>query len=268
MNSRLDTDTVASKSEEFFDETRTQDIFLLRGDGKKVTRIEYRDYRYYDGKNGAEKLGWLNKEGGHQFFKAENGGDPINLMGPALTKVTEENLKTIDLPAHLVDSGFKPETGYLLDLRLIQLNRLRSNASHGHIENLEWDEKLDISPDQFPFGLGGFNIPIEQLKIIPKNENLYIISWDNPLKVRSIVNIYPYKLSYLSSSFLDSLNFGEPRNAKDDDDKSELEHCEDVLTKYYGAAGVQIGTINPLDLGIPHMVGLACYVANLNSFIK
>lgn len=268
MNSKLNSDSSVSVSENFSDESRTQDIFLLRGDSKRVTRVTFENYRNYNKNKGAKQLAWFNQDNQHQFFCTKSGGDPINLIGPALTKVTEADLEHSVLPNELHEAGFKPETGYLLDLRLIQINRLRPTLNEGGIVAVELDHPLENKLEQPPEASTDIHIPVEQLKKIPDNENLYIISWDNPLKARSIDNVYAYKLSYLSAEYLDSLDYGELENKAKGLELKELEHCKHVLTDYYNNAGVQVGTINPLDTGLPHLVGLACYVANLNSFIK
>ena len=314
---------------------RSQDIYIIRQGEEKATLIEYENYApdLPDSSDAtvivdtdkAITLEWFsNKDSYHHFFTTPNGYYPVNLTGPVLTKVIDWNLDTANYPPGVDRSMLKP--GYLLDLRFLQLNRVHAlqldipvevpeseyDTPIGYIKGINASQ-LDSLPHPSSKSYDG-HVPLEylcQLKEL-NEENLYIVSWKNPLLVRDINKFYPYQITYLSADKLDNIDkskqyefdssqkeidldeikllsllnisnlmeeFFDPSTSDENKEiaKTKLNNnhrkaktiTEQSLARYYRDAGVQIGAVNPKDLRVNFgLVGLACMVANLQSFLK
>ncbi|WP_182288378.1 hypothetical protein [Vibrio spartinae] len=279
---------------------RSQDIYLIREDGTQATLINYEDYT---GQN-ARLIEWCYSESDHHFFfspqKSIDRLQPMNLMGPILTKVIPWNLDNACYPENVDPCELKP--GYLLDLRVLQLNRLRAplNANPPLLEKKDTPiRKLTRDPDRQV----NSNIPpcsTHQLKE-PVPENLYIVSYLNPLQVKDTNDFYPYHIHYLGAEDINQLPVLDFEKGADIDldelqqtitelknqvhshtfvDISDLiSHLGKIknesntltaqsLARYYRNAGVQAGALNPKDVQTDsRFVGTVCMVANLQSFL-
>jgi len=300
---------------------KAQDIYIIREGGQRASLINYNDYVPDVTASGdpvseqALRLEWHSSEDdNHQFFETKNGHYPVNLTGPALTKVIDWNLDTANYPPGIDRSMLKP--GYLLDLRLLQLNRLHAPKFKFHPDapTPERDTPIeqvvvtkdDLLPHPVHKPYDGHVPPqkLSQLTDLSK-ENLYIVSWKNPLLVRDVDKFYPYQITYLSAEQLDKLeqynlepspsdidlNAVELLSLREyfeleqeqldhsitDEGKEKLEFNHQKvksltgmsLARYFRDSGVQVGAVNPKDVHVElGLVGAVCMVANLQSFLK
>ncbi|MGR5147868.1 hypothetical protein ACQKP8_15140 [Photobacterium alginatilyticum] len=280
---------------------RSQDIYVIRKDGKRATLINHKDYTAKE----IKRIEWCYSETDyHFFFGSQNQGQKlqqINIIGPALTKIVPWNLEKAQCPAGINRDDLKP--GYLLDLRVLQLNRLRAPLRESSQPSFVPDtpiSHLEPKSDQPIVSFANDHIPtsaLEQLKEAV-GENLYIVSYVNPLMVRDDNEFYPYHIHYLSTddlNRLDALNLeaGKQQDLNElqqaisemkatihnhrDDLIPYLESIKDQsntltaqsLARYYRDAGVQVGAVNPKDVQEESLlVGTVCTVANLQSFLK
>ncbi len=282
---------------------RTQDIYLIREDGTQATLINYEDYA---GRN-AKLIEWCYSESDYHFFfspqKDIDRLQPINLIGPTLTKVIPWNLDNACYPENVDPCELKP--GYLLDLRVLQLNRLRApiNANPPPLEKQDTPIcKLTQYPNDPVLQQVNSNIPpcsTHQLKE-PVPENLYIVSYLNPLQIKDTNEFYPYHIHYLSTEDINQLpvldfekgadiNLDELQHTIAElrasihhhtfDIHDLISHLEKIknesntltaqsLARYYRDAGVQVGAVNPKDVQADsQLLGTVCMVANLQSFL-
>ncbi len=266
----MSTDGIQSNPIENLFYELSQDIYIACSDGE-LKHIPYHTY------NEAPELEWYKKVDGVEqlqiFFTTENGYQPANLYGPVITKVLPWNLATANVPPGTNRSDFKP--GYLIDLRLLRLARLRFNEANKNNANRGDANTGDIKPydGNLPEQLLG------ELQLTPE-DNLYIASWIDPFAKGSELGHQDYHLTYLSCEEL-----ARCRNATDVDDGD----TKTMLERYYVEAGVQAGAIHPLDTGILPFLestpaenlkemapaefsatfGIAptCYIVNLKSFM-
>ncbi|SHO58925.1 hypothetical protein [Vibrio quintilis] len=288
----------------------SQDLFIIRDHGRTATLVEYENYinREEDKRRGAkldedeekntqqDKLNikpalieWCYDESNyHFFFKTKNGFHPMNMTGPVLTKVLPWNLKKKN--THYPE-GFPEnvqlEPGYILDLRILQLNRLFSPAEEStenkppleFIRDTEITGLKDLFPDsRVKHGIEFPPVSITNQAIAPIEENLYIISYVNPLRARDNHSFYPYHIHYISAEQLDQLSSGSAefdlladRDLELDDlhinttegiheiirEKGRKEVVKrmnraaaQVLARYFRDTGVQVGAINPKDINV------------------
>ncbi len=280
---------------------RSQDIYVIRQNGQQATLINYEDYT----SKSVKRIEWCySTTDFHFFFGAKKEGEKLqqmNLIGPALTKVVPWNLENAQCPPGINMSDLKP--GYLLDLRLLQLNRLRAplhDSPHPDVDRDTPISKLELNSDAPISRFVNDHLPTSALKELaePVPENIYIVSYVNPLLVRDDNKFYPYHVHYLSVSDLNKL---EKLNLEEgaSEDLNELQqtlhelkatihrhqnelvpHINTIkqnsntltaqsLARYYRDAGVQVGAVNPKDLQEESLlVGTVCTVANLRSFLK
>ncbi|PTP52064.1 hypothetical protein [Vibrio splendidus] len=280
---------------------RSQDIYVIRQNGQQATLINHEDYT----SESVKRLEWCySSTDFHFFFGAQKEGQKlqqINIMGPALTKVLPWNLDNAQCPPDINMSDLKP--GYLLDLRLLQLNRLRApqhNASQQDVGRDSPISNLELNSSAPVMSFVNDHIPLSALKQLkePVSENIYIVSYVNPLLVRDDNQFYPYHVHYLSVNDLDKLealnleegvseNLNELQETLNELKASIHRHQDDLtphldsikqnsntltaqsLARYYRDAGVQVGAVNPKDLQEESLlVGTVCTVANLQSFLK
>lgn len=301
MSSQTNT-SYLKKMDSYVDENgqltlRSQDIYVIRKEGTHATLIDYEDYTGPK----AIKLEWCYDETDHHFFfQTANGLRPANLTSPALTKVIPWNLSTARCPTGIDKTDLKP--GYLLDLRALQMSRLNAPSRTETKTDVILDQPIGkLEPDDFTPRQDDRNIPATSLKELSEavEDNLYIVSYKNPLSVRDDNLFYPYHIHYLSKEALDQLKQYDLEHGQDRD-LNELKHTivelklhlhdvkqdeqaaqiqkiieeNDTLTsqslsRYYKNAGVQVGALNPKDLNVDtHSVGAVCMVANLQSFLK
>lgn len=280
---------------------RSQDIYVIRQNGQKATLINHENYT----SESVKRIEWCySSTDYHFFFGAQKEGQKlqqINIMGPALTKIVPWNLDNAQCPPDINMSDFKP--GYLLDLRLLQLNRLRAPLHKSSLQDVGRDSpisKLELNSSAPVASFVNDHIPLSALKQLkgPVPENIYIVSYVNPLLVRDDNQFYPYHVHYLSVSDLDQLealnleeganeNLNELQETLNELKASIHRHQDDLvphldsikqnsntltaqsLARYYRDAGVQVGAVNPKDLQEESLlVGTVCTVANLQSFLK
>ena len=280
---------------------RSQDIYVIRKNGQQATLINHEDYA----SESVKRLEWCySSTDYHFFFGAQKEGQKlqqINIMGPALTKIVQWNLDNAQCPPDLNMSDLKP--GYLLDLRLLQLNRLRAPLHKPSQPDVCRDSpisKLELNSNAPVESFVNDHVPLSALKQLkePISENIYIVSYVNPLLVRDDNQFYPYHVHYLSVSDLDKLealnleegaseNLNELQETLNELKASIHRHQDDLvphldsikqnsntltaqsLARYYRDAGVQVGAVNPKDLQEESLlVGTVCTVANLQSFLK
>ncbi|MCF2858197.1 hypothetical protein L1286_11990 [Pseudoalteromonas sp. SMS1] len=240
-------------------------LFLLRQNGD----IVYMDVDFYT--EGSRLIEWVHSEQDIQkFFLTDENLFPLNLMGPAVTKVIPWNLENAQDKLPSTFAGTAPlKPGYLIDLRVIQLNRLNANdPNFVRSLNLGLDTPISLQSNTIsPF----FPVPADkeyQLSEQIEEENLYVVSFKNPEQIRGINDLYGYQISYISKEDLDGLDSYVPAETDRDvdlelDALSKL-HTGQFLERYYGDTNAQVGAINPRDM-IPHLLGAACYIANLRT---
>ncbi|MBQ4836755.1 MULTISPECIES: hypothetical protein [Pseudoalteromonas] len=243
-------------------------MFVLRQNGE----IVYLDVDFYT--QGSRLIEWVHSEQDiHKFFLNEDNLFPLNLMGPAVTKVIPWNLAEAKDKLPTTFAGQAPlKPGYMIDLRVIQLNRLNANdPNFARLLNSGLDIPIQLVSNSFdPI----YPVPHEfehQLSAPIEEENLYIVSFKNPERIRGIDDLYGYQISYISKEELDNVDKYVPN----EDDKNEAlkldelkkEHTGQYLERYYGDTNAQIGAINPRDMA-PHLLGAACYIANLRTMKK
>ncbi|MDN3616787.1 hypothetical protein ACFFUS_10425 [Vibrio gallaecicus] len=280
---------------------RSQDIYVIRQNGHQATLINHKDYT----SDAMKCIEWCYSPSDYHFFFGSKVEDQklqqINIMGPALTKVLPWNLSNAQCPPDVNITDLEP--GYLLDLRVLQLNRLRAPLRESPQLDVARDtpiSKLDPNSTAPIIKFVNDHVPLSEVKQLkqPVPENLYIVSYVNPLLVRDDNQFYPYHIHYLS---LDNLNSLETLNLEHgaEDDLNQLQetieelkasihrHQDDLipyldtikqnsdtltaqsLARYYRDAGVQVGAVNPKDLQEESLlVGTVCTVANLQSFLK
>lgn len=241
----------------------SQDIYVIRSAKEDVAYVPYQLYK------NAPKLEWYNDNNDqHYCFLTANGYQPENLIGPALTKVIPWNIETAQPPRDYQGKPLQP--GYLLDLRVLHMSRLLNPALQVPMP----DKRLPVL--QYPIGQPGGPLPkqagdysgIADDGFIPANrhyellglpyDNLYIASWKEPLAEHKIDDYDPYEITYLSSEALDRCESAAGISTG---------KTMTVLESYFKKANVQVGALNPRDWEYLSLHG-ACYVANLNSFIK
>lgn len=198
-----------------------------------------------------------------RFFLNEEGVYPGNLAGPAVTKVIPWNIEQATEA-----SGKSYQPGYYIDLRQLKMSRLNM---------IQVSEDAPTVPDtpipnsSLPKAKNTF-IPVpkdkqNQLKEVPKGDNLYIAFFQKPDDTRNSAECYSYCVSYISAD--------EVQQHLTTSESVAIQH----LKTYYGDTQVQAGAINPNDLGLsngdsshaassgaPKMFGLTCYIANLQTF--
>lgn len=250
----------------------SQEIFVVRSNGK----TQYLPFdTYFTEKN---KLAWWNSEEDHHFcLVTPNGYQPINLTGPVITKVLPWNVQSARLPEGWAGGPLEP--GYLIDLRALHLSRLHFRDLFEFPNLVESNEELTESLPK-PYDGALPEKDLDQLKQVPL-DNLYILSWRDPLEPHRLDEFQPYQLHYVSKEQLDATQEVETLPVKG-------EATADFLHTYYEDAGVQVGRLNPLDIdhsiereafAIDHSQGresnaglaffaVTCYVANLKSFCR
>ncbi|SBS39329.1 hypothetical protein MSP8887_03766 [Marinomonas spartinae] len=233
----------------------------------------------------------------NRFFLNENGIYPINIAGPAVSKVIPWNLKEAKKNSKnnpLISDLSKFEPGYFIDLRQLKMSRLNMIKTE--------DEHIITSAECIPNKLlpcvksGFLKVPsddLASLRDIPI-ANLYVAFFDEINKTHNNINCYNYKVCYISlETIRENIdNYDENKisiwevNDKIPDEDEQISHLE----TYYGDAGIQAGALNPFDiqadkdfhfnsstthhndmimLGGPRGGGGAtCYVANLRTFKK
>ncbi|WDE08006.1 hypothetical protein SG34_014585 [Thalassomonas viridans] len=244
-------------------EENSQDIYVIRSAKDDVAYVPYDKYR------NAPRLEWYNGEKDQHFcFLTANGYQPENLTGPALTKVIPWNLDTAQPPQSYNGQPLQP--GYLLDLRVLHMSRLLNPAleikmDFKQLPPLKYpiEQSHTKQPEQSSDYTGkkddGF-LPEDkryQLENVPY-DNLYIVSWKDPLGNHKIDEYDPYEITYLTSDMLDEC---DPAH------EVSTGNTMVVLESYFKKAGVQVGALNPKDWEYVSLHG-SCYVANLNSFVK
>ncbi|WCN09534.1 hypothetical protein [Marinomonas mediterranea] len=234
--------------------------------------IAYLPYDFYA--NESRIIEKINVDGTFvkRFFLDEEGVYPTNLAGPAVTKVIPWNLEQATVNSGS-DTTKNYEPGYFLNLRQLKMSRLNmikiSDESPATADT-------PIPNNALPNALKTF-IPVpkeqrSQLKVVPKNANLYVAFFQQPDDTRSSSECYSYCVSYISADEVKQ-HVVIPQTPPTHQDIS-IEH----LKTYYGDAQVQAGAINPKDLG-PHYTSTdeikfasleampaTCYVANLRTF--
>ncbi|CAM3647050.1 hypothetical protein VA7868_01429 [Vibrio aerogenes CECT 7868] len=281
---------------------RSQELFIIRKNGQGAVLLRYNDYvnkeqvhdRKYgkedkqvsttEGNNesGAQLIEWCYNESNHHFFfETELQLHPINLTGPALTKVTQWNLDNAIYPEGVSPQALNLQPGYLLDLRILQMNRILLPTQEQETKQQETDdhyldtpiEIIELSEKEkgrgFRYGISFPPADIKpQLTDTHINENLYIVSFANPLKGREAHKFYPYHIHYVSAEQLDKpdvIDFEEDQETdlntllpslskekkhwtKDEVIINTKRVAAQTLARYYRDAGVQTGAINPLDV--------------------
>lgn len=246
------------------------DIYVLLSDG----RIVYLPRKLYAEPSRIIESVSVDGEFVKRFFLDENGVYPLNLLGPAVTKVLPWNLEEANGEIKSFKSDTElgtPETGYFIDLRQLDMSRLNMIKVSG-AHNAEADTPIT---NLSPVSNGSRPIPEDkkhQLSEVPADDNLYIAFFQEPDKTHSNTECYSYSVSYISASELADHIFTEENN------KSIEFDTMTYLKNYYGEAQVQAGSINPNDLGSDYLnnalqpsinVGampVTCYVANLKTF--
>lgn len=206
-----------------------------------------------------------------RFFLNEEGVYPINLAGPAVTKVIPWNIEQAVVNSGQ-NSGAAFQPGYFLDLRQLKMSRLNmiqiTNDSPAVADTPIPNSALPITTNTF--------LPVpkdkqSQLKAVPKEANLYVAFFQKPDDTRSSTECYSYCVSYISAEEVNQhvVVSKTPPTHQD----ISIEH----LKTYYGDAQVQAGAINPKDLsgsttkhnielGSVGAIPITCYVANLRTF--
>lgn len=202
---------------------------------------------------------------------------PMNITGPVLSKVIPWNLETAQYPESVHRDEIKP--GYMLDLRVLQMSRFNPPRWFEHSPQ----ERRDTPIRQIKSLLPEYLPDISYLPLIASNqlcdpveENLYIASYVNPLKVRDCNQFYPYHIHYISTKELDSFEQLDLKNGQvidlnglnqtidrlknaliqtpdSDEIKTQLNQERQVLAaqslaRFYRNAGVQAGALNPEDV--------------------
>lgn len=240
----------------------SQDLYIIRSDKDDIAYLPWEGYR------NAPKIEWFNNEDDCHFcFLTANGYQPENLTGPAITKVIPWNLATANLPGNYKGEPLQP--GYLIDLRVLHMSRLLNPAFEQKMNYPTLPPLNDILVDkgiQKPLPASGGKrpddayIPLEkryELTNVPY-DNLYIVSWKDPLGEHEIDDYDPYQINYLPASALDECVPAQEVSTGD---------TMVVLESYFKAAGSQTGALNPKDWEYISLHG-SCYVANLSSFSK
>lgn len=287
------------------------DIYILLSD-KKILNITKSDYDQPD--NIIESVVYTKGEDKEQFRKKINrfflnneGIYPINLAGPAVTKVIPWNIdeaigengnaKKNDLVLDKLKANrdhFQP--GYFIDLRQLEMSRLNMIRMPKEVDGatIEHEFYVNSKPaESIPYNYltetqkTFLSVPEDkhyQLSEIPKNTNLYIAFFDDQDKTHTNTECYSYKVCYIPSTEIKNYIVEEK-----EEDKKDKEHIKHLKT-YYGKTGVQAGALNPYDIlskndfeefssspssYTPGCVGggrggdgATCYVANLATFKK
>ncbi|MFT2112212.1 hypothetical protein [Marinomonas sp. 2405UD68-3] len=248
------------------------DAYIILSDNT----IVYLSHKFYSDPSRIIESVSVDGEFVKRFFLDNNGVYPLNLLGPAVSKVLEWNLEGSNGDVKSFDSDADlgiPQTGYFIDLRQLNMSRLNMIKISG-AHNSEADIPItNLSPV-----LNGANsVPkdkLYQLSQIPAEDNLYIAYFQEPDRTHSNTECYSYNVSYISASELNDHIYNPTSN--------DTQHFDTTayLKNYYGEAGVQAGSINPNDLGSEpslietnelkstQLVGLTCYIANLKAFKK
>jgi hypothetical protein len=251
--------------------TLSQEIYVVRSTGQ----IQYLPFETYF--TDCNKLAWWHSpEDNHFCFVTPNGYQPLNLSGPIVTKVIPWNVDSARLPSDWRGGDLQP--GYLIDLRGLHMSRLHySNSLDGGHENKlvvtlnEVDSDKDAGAVNANYDGGIPKQFLEQLKEIPQ-DNLYIMSWVDPLHTHRLDKFEPYQLHYVSKEQLNACQTV-------DEIKNEGEVLTNFLQNYYAAAGVQSGRLNPIDFvdaakaknavdNNLRFFPVTCYVANLKTFCR
>jgi hypothetical protein len=257
------TDLSSTHYEYEHDENTLQDVFIMRLNGK----IAYLPYAFYS--DPSRVIESVPVEGEAQrFFLNEHGAYPFNLAGPAVSKVIEWNLmdEKGNKKSHPQNIGLKPATGYFVDLRRFSLDR-QAMIFVADEANYPDDQPVsELSKSQANYEL----VPTDQqdqLKAIPKEDNLYLVYFQHPNKTRSINQCYSYKVSYISAAELDACEFSPEAPSKKRTEE-EVTTAAQHLETYYGDTRIQAGALNPMDFQSSPLpiVCTTCYVANLRTF--
>lgn len=240
----------------------SQDLYIIRSDKDDIAYLPWEGYR------NAPRIEWFNtEEDCHFCFLTENGYQPENLTGPAITKVIPWNLATANLPGNYEGEPLQP--GYLVDLRVLHMSRLLNPAFEIEMNYPTLPPLNDILRDkgiQKPLPAAGGKrpddayVPVEkryELTNVPY-DNLYIVSWKDPLQEHEIDDYDPYQINYVTAAMLDECVPAQEMSTGD---------TMVVLESYFKAAGAQTGALNPKDWEYISLHG-SCYVANLSSFKK
>ena len=238
----------------------SQDLYIIRSEKDDIGYLPWEGYR------NAPLIEWFNtEEDCHFCILTENGYQPENLTGPAITKVIPWNLTSARLPGNYQGTPLQP--GYLIDLRILHMSRLLNPAFQIPMNYPTLPPLNDILRDkgiQQPITKAGGQrpddayIPVDkryELANIPY-DNLYIVSWKDPLGEHSIDEYDPYQINYIPASVLDECVPAQEVSTGD---------TMVVLESYFKAAGSQTGALNPKDWEYVSLHG-SCYVANLSSF--
>lgn len=234
------------------------------------------------------------------FFLNKDYVYPINLAGPAVSKVIQWNIdQAIELNPALESKKdyFKP--GYFIDLRQLKMSRMNIIRLEGNDKEKYYD---DAEPDTpIPYKIlnpikadrAFFPVPKDkqhELKKLPDEVNLYIAFFTNQNKTHTNTECYNYKVAYITAKEVKAYILTPNEDGGNVDQNQK--HIQ-YLKTYYGDTGIQSGALNPYDIlskrdfeektsitnshndqdnhcigGPGRGGGSTCYVANLATFKK
>jgi hypothetical protein len=257
------TDLSPTKYEYEYDENALQDVFIMRPNGK----IAYLPYAFYTAPSRVIESVPVAGEA-QRFFLNEHGAYPFNLAGPAVSKVIDWNLvdEQGTYKRHPQDSTLTPATGYFVDLRRFSLDR---QAMIFVCDEANYEDDQPIS-ELIQFAADYQLVPVDkqdQLKAIPKDDNLYLVYFQYPNKTRSINQCYSYSVSYISVAELDACEFSQEQPSTKRTEE-EIKTAAQHLETYYGDTKIQAGALHPMDFQSSPLpvICVTCYVANLRTF--
>ncbi|TBR41734.1 hypothetical protein CBF23_008985 [Marinomonas agarivorans] len=254
-------------------ENSSQDIYIMLASGE----IAYLPHEFYS--DSSRIIEQVEQDGTfkYRFFLNEEGQYPMNFAGSTVTKVINWNLSNPDGSPKTFPNNpsTTPETGYFIDLRTLEMNRLNMHQSI----QIPLGADTPIDQSKLPEYHGSY-VPVPEDKLkelthIPENANLYIAFFQKPAKTHENSKCYSYCVSYIPFDELKSYFIITPRPEQEEQEQSrpmlpshkDSEEAVELLKTYYGIPQVQAGAIYPPS-PLVSARGLTCYVANLSTFKK
>lgn len=251
-------------------ESSSQDIYIMLASGE----VAYLTHEFYS--DPSRVIEQVEQDGSfkYRFFLNEDGQYPMNFAGSTVTKVINWNLLNSNGSPKTFPNNpsTTPETGYFIDLRTLEMNRLNMNQSL----QIPLSADTPIDQSKLPEHHGSYvPVPEDKLKeltLIPENANLYIAFFQKPAKTHENNKCYSYCVSYIPFNELKNHFVITPHPEQEQSKPTLRNHADheksvELLKTYYGIPQVQAGAIYPPS-PLVSTRGLTCYVANLSTFKK